>query len=67
MNKPIIRHGIEVLPCPFCGGGKDSLILSIISRPYNIQCITCNTWGPSDARFTKIDAIAAWNKRISKE
>lgn len=64
--------GIELKPCPFCGGRAileswpmtpfEQICIPIEEKAwYGVFCNDCAASGPDD--ITKEDAIAAWNRR----
>jgi Lar family restriction alleviation protein len=59
---------VDLLPCPFCGGGghvlhRDLDDESMVSGFHLGLCDNCETQGPPKATHT--EAIAAWNRRAA--
>ena len=50
----------KLLPCPFCGN-KEIDEMEAVNGTYWTGCYPCDVQGP--AKKSKIDAIAAWNRR----
>jgi len=59
----------EIEPCPWCEDDFDDDIeaprLYVLPWGYRVECLDCNTRGPS--RRTKDEAIAAWNALLALE
>jgi Lar family restriction alleviation protein len=54
------------LPCPFCGGGPDNVVIETLgidddTRTYHGECILCGCRSPGD--MTQLEAAQAWNSR----
>lgn len=56
----------ELLPCPFCGGAAKLFHDTSSDDERNwVFVVECADWTCTDARKTKAEAIAAWNRRTA--
>ena len=59
--------GLELKPCPFCGGEARLFIGMVAFDDYEVQCAKCGFSGPnfgaSDEPDARDDAINHWNTR----
>jgi len=67
MDGNAIEDAPEPLPCPFCGGGADQLVVERWSAEddpdasYHVECLKCGCNGPqADSR---VAAAEGWNGR----
>lgn len=54
--------GIELKPCPFCGGDADISHDHTVEENHAYGCRKCDIWFDT---FNSSDAIAAWNSRVT--
>ena len=63
--------GLELKPCPFCGGEARLFIGMVAFDDYEVQCAKCGFSGPnfgaSDEPDARDDAINHWNTRAPVE
>jgi Lar family restriction alleviation protein len=75
MTGPTVRPGLELLPCPFCGGEAEIVQIGNEATPKRGYEVRCLTWGCATKKramvirqpMTKARefALAIWNTRAA--
>jgi Lar family restriction alleviation protein len=56
--------GVSIKPCPFCGSTKTQVIKSIVQNDWSVECMICETIGPSEDGSDT--AILSWNEGFKR-